>query len=659
VSDAVLIVDDSLTVRMDLVEAFDTAGIASAVAVNLGEARRILASDPPAAIVLDVVLPDGDGVEFLAELRATPSTAEIPVVLLSSEAELRDRIRGLRTGADEYVGKPYDAGYLVARTRELLRSHRGIEPTPPATTVLLIDDSATYRAAMQGTFTDAGYLVVTAASGEEGLRSAADRRPDAIVVDGNLPGIDGPTVIRRVRLDPALRATPCLLLTSDDDLETELRALDAGADAFVTKAQDAAVVVARLGAVLRRPAVRVLDQATSLLGPKKILVVDDNPRDVQEMAGLLRRDDHDVIAARSGEEALELLAVQRVDCIVLDMHMPGLGGAEVCRLIKAAPAARDIPLVMLVGPGQAAETLEGLAAGADDCVPKRSEVEVLHARVRAQLRRKQLEDEGRRIREELLRRELDAMEARAAAELAETRAALVDELERKNRELEAFSYSVSHDLRAPLRAISGFSHALETDYATQLDDQGKDFLRRVRTAAVRMSELIEDLLALSRVGRGDIVTTRVDLGSIAREIIDDLASKDPGRTVELAVPEPVIAQGDPRLLRVLLENVVGNAWKFTSKVAAARIEVGRSDQNGDTVYHVRDNGAGFEPAYAAKLFRPFQRLHSDSDFPGTGIGLATVYRIVDRHGGRVWADGQVGQGATVSFTLPGRGRGRA
>jgi light-regulated signal transduction histidine kinase (bacteriophytochrome) len=306
---------------------------------------------------------------------------------------------------------------------------------------------------------------------------------------------------------------------------------------------------------------------------------------------------------------------------------------------------------MLTGRDDPAAVLDGLGSGADDCVAKSSNAEVLRARVRAQLRRKQQDDEGRRVREDLLRRELEATEARAARELAETRAALVDELERKNRELEAFSYSVSHDLRAPLRAISGFSHALETDHEAQLDDEGKGYLRRVRAAANRMSELIEDLLDLSRLGRGELRLTPVDLGAIAREIVDDLASKDPTRQVELVMPEPVIARADARLVRVLLENVVGNAWKFTGKVARARIELGCREAGGETIYFVRDNGAGFEAAYAAKLFRPFQRLHGEADFPGTGIGLATVNRVVDRHGGRVWAEGAVGQGATISFTL--------
>jgi light-regulated signal transduction histidine kinase (bacteriophytochrome) len=295
--------------------------------------------------------------------------------------------------------------------------------------------------------------------------------------------------------------------------------------------------------------------------------------------------------------------------------------------------------------------IQGLSAGADDYISKSSELEVLKARVRAQIRRKTFEDEHRRIREELLRKELETAEARAARTLAETRAALVDALERKNRELEAFSYSVSHDLRSPLRSIDGFSQALLEDCADKLDAKAADYLRRVRTAAQRMGQLIDDLLELSRVGRADLSGGRISLSEIARAVTMDLQKRDPDRQVDIEIQDGLEADADRRLLRIALENLLGNAWKFTAKVAHARIQFGGEQARGCFVYFVRDNGAGFDMNYANRLFQPFQRLHSADDFPGTGIGLATVYRILDRHGGRVWAEGSVGGGATVYFTF--------
>src|SRR5271156_2127219 len=227
------------------------------------------------------------------------------------------------------------------------------------------------------------------------------------------------------------------------------------------------------------------------------------------------------------------------------------------------------------------------------------------------------------------------------------------QLEVVNRELEAFSYSVSHDLRAPLRSIDGFSSALMEDYGDKLDEQSKSHLLRIRAATQRMAQLIDDLLKLAFVTRSEMHMWKVDLSELANVILAEFERAEPNRKIECVVQEHVISQGDPLLLRSVLENLLGNAWKFTSKTPQAKIEFGTEDQGGETVYFVRDNGAGFDMTYAGKLFGPFQRLHIATDFPGTGVGLATVKRIIHRHGGRVAAEGAVGKGATFSFTLDG------
>jgi two-component system, NtrC family, sensor kinase len=650
-NETVLIVDDSLTVRMDLADAFGAAGFHSRPCASVAEARRALAEETVAVVILDVILPDGDGVEFLKEIRLSKTSKNVAVLMLSTETEVKDRLRGLQTGADEYVGKPYDTEYMVAKVRELLRARTPVGDT--AATILLIDDSVTFRTELRTALQSAGYTVLTASSGEDGLRLAVGQRPSAIVVDGVLPGIDGATVIRRIRLDAALRGIPCVLLTGSEDKGAELRALDAGADAFVRKEEDSAIILAKLAAVLRRAAIGpATGDTTSLLGPKKLLAIDDSATYLQELAVALRGEGYDVILGRSGEEALDLLSVQPVDCILLDLIMPGIGGQETCRRIKAAPILRDIPLVMLTAMEDRQSMVEGLGAGADDFIPKSNDFEVLKARVRAQIRRKQFEDETRRIRDELLSKEIEATEARAARELAETRAVLVEELERKNSELEAFSYSVSHDLRAPLRSIDGFSQALLEDYSDQLGDKGRDYLRRVRAGAQRMGTLIDDMLQLFRVSRVELRHESVDLSRLAQTVMADLARSDPGRTVEVQVQDNLTATSDPSLLRIVLDNLIGNAWKFASKIDRPKIELGAVDREGVRAFFVRDNGAGFDMAYADNLFQPFQRLHSTSDFPGTGIGLATVKKVIDRCGGRVWAEGAVGRGATFFFTLP-------
>jgi light-regulated signal transduction histidine kinase (bacteriophytochrome) len=243
------------------------------------------------------------------------------------------------------------------------------------------------------------------------------------------------------------------------------------------------------------------------------------------------------------------------------------------------------------------------------------------------------------------------------------------ELKAVNRELESFSYSVSHDLRAPLRSIDGFSQAILEDCSAQLDETGQDYLYRIRTATQRMGHLIDDLLTLSRVTRSDMNQREVDLSRIANRLCNDLRRTQPERLVEFTIQSGLIAQGDEHLLQVVLENLLNNAWKFTAKHAQAKIEFGVISPDAELaepavlstsfsiplstapIYFVRDDGAGFDMAYVEKLFGPFQRLHGVHDFPGNGIGLATVQRVVHRHGGRVWAEGMVEQGAVFYFTL--------
>lgn len=265
-------------------------------------------------------------------------------------------------------------------------------------------------------------------------------------------------------------------------------------------------------------------------------------------------------------------------------------------------------------------------------------LEIFTVRIAAEIERMRAET--------LVRNQRDHLE-----ELVKGRTA---ELMRANKELEAFSYSVSHDLRSPLRAIDGFAHALLEDYSKVLDDTGKDYLNRVRAASQRMGRLIDDLLELSRVGRSEFQRAAVRLDLMAREIVAKLEEADPGHKVEVSIAPDMRAQGDRRLLRIVLDNLLGNAWKYTRKTESARIEFGLKEDGAEKVFFVRDNGAGFDMQYADKLFGAFQRLHKPEEFQGSGIGLATVERIVHRHGGRVWAESEPGKGAVFCFTLPER-----
>jgi PAS domain S-box-containing protein len=257
--------------------------------------------------------------------------------------------------------------------------------------------------------------------------------------------------------------------------------------------------------------------------------------------------------------------------------------------------------------------------------------QVIQCNIRNITERKQTEREISKLNENLVRR--------------------TNEAELVNQELEAFSYSVSHDLKAPLRSISGFSDVLLEDYSTNFDKQSKQYLQKIKDASVHMAKLIDDLLVLAKVTSIEINFGKVNLSELAKEVIGELQYADPDRKVKVEIVPNLMAYGDRNLLSIVLTNLLGNAWKFSSKVAKPRIELGITEQNGKPTYFIRDNGAGFDMEYADKLFKPFQRLHMASEFDGTGIGLSLVQRIIHRHGGRVWAEGKVGEGATLYFTL--------
>ncbi|MEO7095969.1 MAG: response regulator [Polyangiales bacterium] len=636
---AILIVDDSLTVRMDLSEALEAAGFRAVPCRTITEARAALRTQQIALAILDVRLPDGDGIDLLAQVRGDPTLSTLPVLMLSSEAEIKDRIRFLRNGANDYVGKPYDTAQVIARIRQLIGGPQVRD------LVLVVDNDAVYRAELGDALVAAGFAVATAPTGAAGLQLASSARPTAIAIAGAMTDIDGASVIRRLRLDAALRTTPCLLLAANAARDAEVLAFEAGADSYVAKG-DVAIVVARMKALLRSASPVTVDGG-SLLAPKRILCVDDDPDFLDIVGDRLRKRGYDVVRASSGEEALQLLDVQCVDCILLDRSMAGIGGIETCRRLKARPAIRETPLIILTSTDAREAVLEGLAAGAEDFVSKGAGFDVLCARVAAQIRRKQVEDEQRRVRGTLLRCEIAVADAETARARSEARAIHCEELEQtnrelaaKNQELEAFGYALGHDLRSPLRTVNAFTHALIDDLGVQLDLRSIGNLRRVLAATSRMGELVDALVELSHAGREPVGRHLVDLSSLATAALDDLARRHPERSVTTVVEPNLVVEADGRLLRIALDRLLSNAWKFTADRNTTRIELGVDRARGEAVYFVRDNGASFDPS------------HAGAALCGTSVGLATVRRIVERHGGRIWAERAPTEGRQVLFTLP-------
>ena len=681
----ILIVDDSLTVRMDLSEAFTAAGFSALPCGSVAEARALLEREAIDVAILDVVLPDGDGIELLAELRMRTAERHVVVLMLSSEVEVHDRVRGLTTGADEYVGKPYDLRYVVARTRELLMAHNKSNSARP---ILLIDDSPTFRAVLAAALERDGYRVSLAASGEEGLRVAALERPDAILVDGVLPGIDGSTVIRHARLDAALRRVVCLLLTESDEMEVELRALDSGADAFVSKREDVPVILAKLRAVLRSSAeASASDETRSLLGPSRILAVDDSATYRDSLGSALRSEGYDVIQVGCGEEALEILSIQSVDCVLLDLVMPGIGGTETCRRIKGSPVVRDVPVIVLTSLDDRDAMLETLGTGADDYIQKSAELDVLKARVRAQLRRRQFEDETRRVRERLLRSEIDAAESRRARDLAEVRAALVEELEAKNRELGCamselqntqaqliqaakmaslggLVAGIAHEINNPLafslshlvtvkksltRAEAALGPALEASGVRENWGRARVRLDEMSVGLERIRELIVKLRTFSHIDEGE--WRRASIRVCVESVLLILAHRTRERIViETHYGTPDEIECYPGLLNQALMNLVSNSIDAISGTGTISIEAGPVDY----AYQisVRDSGCGIPAELRDRVLDPFFTTKPVGE--GTGLGLSITYSIVQKHGGSLAIDCPEGGGTTVTMRLPFR-----
>jgi len=368
-----------------------------------------------------------------------------------------------------------------------------------------------------------------------------------------------------------------------------------------------------------------------------VLLIEDNPGDARLIRELLAEGKASSFRLECADRlsaGIEYLASAKVDIVLLDLGLPDSRGFDT--FIKVHNSAPQIPIVILSGLTDEELATKTVREGAQDYLVKgHTDSDLLGRSLRYAIERKQAEVELQKYRDHL-------------EELVEQR---TSELVAVNKELESFSYSVSHDLRAPLRGIDGYSHALLEDYPDKLDEQGKDYLHRVRAATQRMGELIDDMLNLSRVTRSEMRREIVNLSALARTITAELQKTQPERHVEFVIAEGLTVNGDTALLRVALENLLGNAWKFTGKQPRAKIEFGVTQHEGKPAYYARDDGVGFDMTYVDKLFAPFQRLHSTEEFPGTGIGLATVQRIILRHGGKVWAEGAVGKGATLYFTL--------
>src|SRR5690348_6556652 len=367
-----------------------------------------------------------------------------------------------------------------------------------------------------------------------------------------------------------------------------------------------------------------------------ILIVDDDATKRFALRTILAPLDETIIEASSGADALRQLLRSEFAVVLLDVRMPIMDGFETAQLIRQRPRSELTPLIFVTALDQAETDMgRGYNLGAVDFVFAPVVPAILRAKVTVFVELYRAQQELRRYRTQL-------------ETLVEERTIALTAI---NRELEAFSYSVSHDLRAPLVSFDGISQTLLEGYGDKLDERATDYLKRMREASQRMTSVFDGLQMLFRLTSGEMRREEVDITAMSNQIVVEMRAASPGSDVEVEVAPGILASADKRLVRILLTNLINNAWKFSALKSSPQIKIGREMVDGEARIFVRDNGVGFDMIDSHRLFGAFQRLHSQSEFPGAGIGLATARRIVNRHGGRIWAEGAVGEGATFYFVL--------
>lgn len=525
--------------------------------------------------------------------------------------------------------------------------------------ILLVEDSQTQATYYRNLLVEAGYSVRHVPDGQAALRACSEARPSLIVVDKHLGRLSGLEVCRRIKDDPTSRLIPVLILTSGEMKREELAALEAGADRFLMKDNPPETLLAVISHLLETSECVAVEESSELL--TRALFVDDDPTFLFRMQNELVESGFQVTCAPSGSEALPLLEKNDFDVCIIDIIMPVMDGYELCRRTRswAVHGQKQLGLLMLTAKEDKDALLKSLDAGADDFVNKTTDLEVIIARVRALARRMSMLRQTENMRRQMLLKDVALREAEWKRQEAELRAQYAKDLEftntqleSVNRELEAFSYSVAHDLRAPLRTIDGFAQMILEDHASNLDKEGIRKLTMVAEGARRMGILIDDLLEFSRIGRAVMNPSDVDMSDLVQEVLRELLAACPERRIELQVGALVPAWGDRTLLRQVFVNLLGNAIKYSGRRELAKIEIGCTSSAKENTYWVKDNGAGFDMKYSGKLFGVFQRLHTNKEFEGTGVGLALVQRLLHRHGGKIQAESAVDQGATFTFTLP-------
>jgi CheY-like chemotaxis protein len=526
--------------------------------------------------------------------------------------------------------------------------------------ILIIEDDPASQELFSLLLEDFGYLTRHAADGEQGLALARRERPDLIICDVRLPKLDGVEVVRQLKNDETLANIPALAVTGYDQTGERERLLAAGFDDYLPKPIAAEKFIGHIEDLLGSELTSEEDRAKAKSG-NTILIIDDRPLDRELLVTLLDHGKHRVLEAGDGLEALRLIKAEHPDLVISDVLLPQMDGYEMVRQLRADPSLSGIKVIFYTGVFDEQEALDlAQDCGVDLILSKPTDPQKILQSVEEMLKAgasreisfppDTFDQKHQQLLINKLIREIDALHR--SEERERDRAA---QLEAANRELESFSYSVSHDLKTPLRAIQGFSRILLEEHSARLDAEGLRLLKVICDNTNLMDKLIDDLLALSQLGRHPMRKVVCDLRALTQKIFEQLQSREPERDLQLSIGELPPAPCDYSLTHQVMTNLLDNALKYTRGQKTAKIEVGGLNEGNEVIYYVKDNGVGFNMDYVNKLFGVFQRLHSSQEYEGTGVGLAIVQRIIQRHGGRVWAEGNVGDGATFYFTLPANG----
>ncbi len=406
-----------------------------------------------------------------------------------------------------------------------------------------------------------------------------------------------------------------------------------------------------------------------------IIVVEDSPVQAKKLRFLLEQNGFEVQICVNGMEALETIKAKMPTLVISDIVMPEMDGYEFCRRLKQDETLKEIPIILLTSLQDPLDIIKGLQAGADNFITKPFDENYLVSRIQYLLANRSIRRSsggaemvievvfrGQKYninseRKQILDLLLSVYEAAILRndELIKTQALLQtanEDLQSTNQELEAFARTVSHDLRTPLHQIVGLTEILQGDFSDKLDEEGRSFLEIIMQSATNMAQLVEDLLKLSMSNKTNLEYAKVDLSRLANQVVNNLKQNEPYRKTNIYIEDNLECNGDQGLLKVVLENLIGNAWKYGGKTDVLELKIGRLTDFKANGFYIKDNGVGFDVNSRHKLFNPFERLHSKEEFPGTGVGLATVKRIIERHNGHIWADSSIGNGATFYWTLP-------